>query len=156
MGKEKCMSNFNSQSRLTDYFYSKTVLNLNRKVLSATEIRILEKSLYYASIQNKILINFLFFCWLTVYADFRANLPENCENCCEPPRVGDCSEKLEFLPRVFLFVYWLSIYLFYLLFTYSYIYFLFTLKVLFIRSCINSVVEHCVAISTSCVVILVK
>ena len=54
MGKEKCMSNFNSQSRLTGYFYSKTVLNLNRKVLSDTEIRILEKSLYYASIQNKV------------------------------------------------------------------------------------------------------
>lgn len=116
MGKEKCMSNFNSQSRLTGYFYSKTVLNLNRKVLSDTEIRILEKSLYYASIQNRILINFLFFCWLTVYADFRANLPENCENCCEPPRVGDCSEKLEFCPVFsYLFIDYLFIYFIYCL-----------------------------------------
>ena len=48
------MSNSSSQSRLTGYFYSSTVFNLGRKVLSDTEIKILEKGLDYAPIQNKV------------------------------------------------------------------------------------------------------
>ena len=47
------MSNINNQSRLTSYFCSNTV-NLSRKVLSDTEIKILEKGLDYAPIQNKV------------------------------------------------------------------------------------------------------
>ena len=48
------MSNINSQSRLTGHFCSKTVFNLSRKVLSETEIKISEKGLDYAPIQNKV------------------------------------------------------------------------------------------------------
>ena len=47
-------SNIKSQSRLTGYFCSNTVFNLSRKVLSGTEIKILEKGLDYAPIQNKV------------------------------------------------------------------------------------------------------
>ena len=158
------MSNFNSQSRLTGYFYSKTVLNLNQKVLSDTEIRILEKSLYYASIQNKVdkselrqdFDKFSVFLLADSLCRFSGESPRELWELLQTSARGGLFGKTRVLPCVFLFVYWLSIYLFYLLFTYSYIYLLFTLKVLFIRSCINSVVEYCVAISTNCVVILVK
>ena len=48
------ISNINSKSRLTGYFCSNTVFNLSRKVLSDTEIKILEKSLDYTPIKNKV------------------------------------------------------------------------------------------------------
>ena len=54
MENKNDMSNINSQSRLTGYFCSNTVFNLSRKVLSDTEIKILQKSLNYAPIQNKV------------------------------------------------------------------------------------------------------
>ena len=54
MENKNDISNINSKSSLTDYFCSNTVFNLSRKVLSDTEIKILEKSLYYAAIQNKV------------------------------------------------------------------------------------------------------
>ena len=43
-----------SEGRLERYFCSDTVFNLSRKVLTDTEIRILEKGLDSAPIQNKI------------------------------------------------------------------------------------------------------
>ena len=43
-----------SEGRLEGYFCSDTVFNLSRKVLTDTEIRILEKGLDFAPIQNKI------------------------------------------------------------------------------------------------------
>ena len=42
------------QCRLTGKFVSDTVFNISNKILSDTEIRILEKGLDFASIQNKI------------------------------------------------------------------------------------------------------
>ena len=42
------------QCRLTGNFISDTVFNLNNKVLSDTEIRVLEKGLDFAPIQNKV------------------------------------------------------------------------------------------------------
>ena len=48
------VSNINSQSRLTGYFCSNTVSNLSRKVLSNTEIKILEKGLDCAPIHNRV------------------------------------------------------------------------------------------------------
>ena len=48
------MSNINSQSRLTGHFCLNTVFNLIQKVLSDTEIKVLEKGLDYAPIQNKV------------------------------------------------------------------------------------------------------
>ena len=41
-------------SRLKDYFCSETVFNLSKKVLTETEIKVLEKGLDYAPIQNKV------------------------------------------------------------------------------------------------------
>ena len=43
-----------SEGHLEGYFCSDTVFNLSRKVLTDTEIRILEKGLDFAPIQNKI------------------------------------------------------------------------------------------------------
>ena len=43
-----------SEGRIEGYFCSDTVFNLSRKVLTDTEIRILEKALDFAPIQNKI------------------------------------------------------------------------------------------------------
>ena len=54
MANKNNMSNINSQSRLTGYFCSNTVFNLSRKILSDTEIEILEKGLDHAPIQNKV------------------------------------------------------------------------------------------------------
>ena len=48
------MSDINSQSRLTGYFCSNAVFDLSRKVLSDTEITILEKGQEYVPIQNKV------------------------------------------------------------------------------------------------------
>ena len=42
------------QSRLTGHFVSNTIFNLSRKVLSEAEIKVLEKGLDFAPIQNKI------------------------------------------------------------------------------------------------------
>ena len=42
------------QSRLSGYFASNTVFNLSRKVISEVEIKVLEKGLDFAPIQNKI------------------------------------------------------------------------------------------------------
>ena len=42
-----------SEGRLEGYFCSDTVFNLSRKVLTDTEIRILEKGLDFVPIQNK-------------------------------------------------------------------------------------------------------
>ena len=42
------------KTRLTGYFYSDTVFNLSRKVLTDSEIKVLEKGLDYAPIQSKI------------------------------------------------------------------------------------------------------
>ena len=42
------------ENGLTGYFCSDTVLNLRKKVLSDVEVKVLEKGLDYASIQNKI------------------------------------------------------------------------------------------------------
>ena len=43
-----------SEGRLSGYFFSETVFNLSRKVLTETEIKILEKGLHFAPIQRKI------------------------------------------------------------------------------------------------------
>ena len=43
-----------SKTRLSGYFCSDTIFNLSRRVLTETEIKILEKGLDYAPIQNKI------------------------------------------------------------------------------------------------------
>ena len=47
-------ANSSDESRLSGYFCSDTVFNLSKRVLSETEIRILEKGLDYAPIQRKI------------------------------------------------------------------------------------------------------
>ena len=75
------------------------------------------------------------FRWWTVPGDFLANHPGGCEN---SPfvgnlRMGKLGRKACSLRCVYLFIY--------LFIVYSCIYFLFTLKKLFIRSCISSVVE---------------
>ena len=44
-----------SKTRLPGYFCSDTVFNLSRRVLTEIEIKILEKVLDYAPIQNKII-----------------------------------------------------------------------------------------------------
>ena len=44
----------NSNDRISGYFCSDTVFNLSQKVLTDIEIKILEKSLDYVPIQNKI------------------------------------------------------------------------------------------------------
>ena len=44
----------NSNDRISGYFCSDTVLNLSEKVLTDIEIKVLEKALDYAPIQNKI------------------------------------------------------------------------------------------------------
>ena len=43
-----------SKGRLLEYFYSEMVFNLSRKILTDTEIRILEKGLDFAPVQRKI------------------------------------------------------------------------------------------------------
>ena len=43
-----------TSERLSRYFCSETVFNLSRKVLTETEIQILEKGLDFAPIQRKI------------------------------------------------------------------------------------------------------
>ena len=48
------MSNINSQSKLTGHFCSNTSFDLSQKVFPDTEIKILEKDLDYAPIQNKL------------------------------------------------------------------------------------------------------
>ena len=47
-------ANSSDESRLSGYFCSDTVFNLSKRVLSETEIRILEKGLDYAPMQRKI------------------------------------------------------------------------------------------------------
>ena len=47
-------SNSTETSRLKGYFFSETVFNLSKKVLTEAEIRVLEKGLDYAPIQNKV------------------------------------------------------------------------------------------------------
>ena len=47
-------SNNTDSTRLTGYFCSETVFNLSNRVLSDAEIKVLEKGLDYAPIQNKI------------------------------------------------------------------------------------------------------
>ena len=47
-------ANSSDESRLSGYFCSDTVFNLSKRVLSETEIKILEKGLDYAPIQRKI------------------------------------------------------------------------------------------------------
>ena len=47
-------TNLSDESRLSGYFCSDTVFNLSKRVLSETEIKILEKGLDYAPIQRKI------------------------------------------------------------------------------------------------------
>ena len=49
-----CRYGVTSEVRLEGYFCSNTVFNLSRKVLTDTEIRILEKGLDFPPIQNKI------------------------------------------------------------------------------------------------------
>ena len=46
-----------NEGRLVGYFYfcSNTVFNLNRKILTDIEIKVLEKRLVFAQIQNKII-----------------------------------------------------------------------------------------------------
>ena len=44
----------NSNDRISGYFCSDTVFNLSEKVLTDIEIKVLEKGLDYAPIQNKI------------------------------------------------------------------------------------------------------
>ena len=44
----------NSNDRISGYFCSDTVFNLSKKVLTDIEIKVLEKGLDYAPIQNKI------------------------------------------------------------------------------------------------------
>ena len=44
----------NSNDRISGYFCSHTVFNLSKKVLTDIEIKVLEKGLDYAPIQNKI------------------------------------------------------------------------------------------------------
>ena len=46
--------NINASSRVQEYFCSDKVLNLSKKVLPETEIKVLEKGLFFAPIQNKI------------------------------------------------------------------------------------------------------
>ena len=48
-------SNNTDSTRLTGYFCSETVFNLSNRVLSDAEIKVLEKGLDYAPIQNKII-----------------------------------------------------------------------------------------------------
>ena len=43
-----------SKGRLLEYFYSEMVFNLSRKILTDTEIKILEKGLDFAPVQRKI------------------------------------------------------------------------------------------------------
>ena len=47
-------ANLSDESRLSGYFCSDTAFNISKKVLSETEIKILEKALDYASMQKKI------------------------------------------------------------------------------------------------------
>ena len=47
-------ANLSDESRLSGCFCSDTAFNISKKVLSETEIKILEKALDYASIQKKI------------------------------------------------------------------------------------------------------
>ena len=47
-------SNNTDSTRLTGYFCSETVINLSNRALSDAEIKVLEKGLDYAPIQNKI------------------------------------------------------------------------------------------------------
>ena len=46
-------NNSTETSRLKSYFCSETVFNLSTKVLTEAEIKVLEKGLDYATIQNK-------------------------------------------------------------------------------------------------------
>ena len=47
--------NSTETSRLKGYFYSETVFNLSKKALTEAEIKVLEKGLHYAIIQNKVI-----------------------------------------------------------------------------------------------------
>ena len=51
MGISSIMSN---ENRLTGYFCSDTIFNLSNRVLSGTEIKVLEKGLDFPPIQRKI------------------------------------------------------------------------------------------------------
>ena len=51
--EELDQQNTTFENRLTGYFCSDTVFNLSKKVLSDAEIKVLEKGLDYAPIQNK-------------------------------------------------------------------------------------------------------
>ena len=48
-------TNLSDESRLSGFFCLDTVFNLNKRVLSETEIKMLEKGSDYASIQRKIM-----------------------------------------------------------------------------------------------------
>ena len=47
--------NSTETSRLKGYFYSETVFSLSKKALTEAEIKVLEKGLHYAIIQNKVI-----------------------------------------------------------------------------------------------------
>ena len=47
-------TNCSDNTRISGYFCSDTVFNLNRRVLSEDEIKVLEKELDFAPIQNKV------------------------------------------------------------------------------------------------------
>ena len=50
----KVKADVTNEGRLVGYFCSNTVFNLSRKVLTNIEIKVLEKGLDFAPIQNKI------------------------------------------------------------------------------------------------------
>ena len=50
----KVKADVTNEGRLVGYFCSNTVFNLSRKVLTDIEIKVLEKGLDFAPIQNKI------------------------------------------------------------------------------------------------------
>ena len=47
-------SSITEDGRLKGYFFSKTVYNLSKKILTKTEMRVLEKGLDYAPIQKNL------------------------------------------------------------------------------------------------------
>ena len=86
-------NNSTETSRLKGYFCSESVFNLSKKVLTEAEIKVLEKGLEYAPIQNKV-----------NEPELRSDIEEFCRSMRfkwyfrnDPTR--DFSEKLSFTPK---------------------------------------------------------
>ena len=106
MENKNDISNIHIQSRLSGYFCSNAVFNLSRKVLSDTEINILE-DLDYTYIKNKVneaelrwdfdefscKMHLKWYFWNKTTENFSETSSFKCKSSCKPPQ-GNASLEL--------------------------------------------------------------